>query len=82
MSATIHATQLRKSLARLVARVRRGTRLTVLYRGRPAFQIVPIAESTVPMGLLEADPLYRAGPVGRSTDGSGGDDHDRALYGR
>lgn len=42
MSSTINAKTLRASLPRLVARVRKGARYTVLYRSRPAFQLVPV----------------------------------------
>lgn len=45
MSSTINARPLRASLPRLVARVRKGARYTVLYRSQPAFQIAPIAAS-------------------------------------
>ncbi len=82
MNTTINVKQLRASLPSVVARVRKGARYTVLYRSRPVFQIVPIDESTVAQGPLEDEPLYEAGPVGRSTDGSTAADHDRAIYGR
>lgn len=82
MSIIINAKQLRASLPKLVERVRKGARFTVLYRSHPAFQIVPIDETGVPRTPLEADPLYRAKPVGRSTDGCTAADHDDLLYGR
>lgn len=78
----INAKQLRTSLPKLVERVRKGARFTVLYRGSPAFQIVPIDETEAPRIPLEADPLYRAAAVGRSSDGSTAADHDTALYRR
>jgi prevent-host-death family protein len=81
MNITINAKQLRASLAKLVERVRRGARFTVLYRSRRAFQIVPIDEADTPRGALQADPLYRAKAVGRSTDGKVAADHDVILYG-
>ncbi len=82
MNVPINAKRLRGSLPDVVRRVRRGTRFTVIYRSRPAFQIVPVNEpeqSTV--GLAE-DPLYRAAPVGRSRDGRTAANHDSLLYGR
>ena len=82
MNTTINAKQLRASLPRVVARVRRGARYTVLYRSRPAFMIVPVDAADAPLPPLEADPLYRAKPLGRSTDGRGSADHDAVLYGR
>ena len=81
MNITINAKQLRASLPRLVERVRRGARFTVLYRSRRAFQIVPIEETETPRSPLEADPLYRARAVGRSGDGPTAADHDAVLYG-
>jgi len=78
----INAKELRASLPKLVARVRKGARFTVLYRSHPAFQIVPVDETEAPRIPLEADPLYRAPPVGRSADGGTAADHDAALYGR
>jgi len=44
--------------------VTKGARYTVLYRSRPAFQIVPIDQVDAPRTPLEADPLYRAPAVG------------------
>jgi len=80
MGIPINAKQLRASLPDVVERVRKGARFTVIYRSRPAFQIVPLGEveeSTVP---LEEDPLYEAGPVGASRDGGSAADHDKVLY--
>ena len=82
MTITISAKELRASLPKLVERVRKGARFTVLYRSRRAFQIVPVDEPDAPRSRLEADPLYRAGAVGRSTDGRTAAEHDTALYGR
>jgi antitoxin (DNA-binding transcriptional repressor) of toxin-antitoxin stability system len=73
--------ELRGSLPKLVEGVKKGARYTVLYRSRPAFQIVPIDQADAPRTPLEADPLYRAPAVGRSTDGRTVADHDIALYG-
>ena len=82
MERTINAKQLRASLPEMVERVRRGERFTVLYRSRPAFRIVPVGDEHAEGELaLEDDPIYRAEPVGRSTDGLSSRDHDRILYG-
>lgn len=82
MSLSINAKQLRASLPDVVERVRKGARFTVIYRSRPAFQIVPIDETLEPGGDLTDDPLYRAPALGRSTDGLTAADHDLALYRR
>ena len=81
MNITINVKELRASLPKLVEGVRKGARYTVLYRSHPAFQIVPIDHADVPRTPLEADPLYRARGVGRSTDGRTAADHDSTLYG-
>lgn len=80
MDRTINAKELRASLPKIVLRIRRGERFTVLYRSRPAFRIVPIDDTEVDLGPLEEDPLYRAGALGRSTDGMSSKDHDAILY--
>lgn len=82
MSSTINAKTLRASLPRLVARVRKGARYTVLYRSRPAFQIVPVDATLAAERPGIEDALYGADAVGTSTDGRTGDDHDAVLYGR
>jgi len=82
MERTINAKQLRASLPRIVARVRCGERFTVLYRSRPAFRVVPITEGSGEDTPLDADPLYRAKAVGRSSDGLRSTDHDAVLYGK
>jgi prevent-host-death family protein len=82
VSIVINVKELRASLPKLVERVRKGARFTVLYRSRPAFQIVPIDDAAAPRVPLEADPLYRAPAVGHSTDGRTAAEHDEALYGR
>jgi prevent-host-death family protein len=82
MNVTINAKELRASLPKVVERVRRGTRFTVLYRSRPAFQVVPVDDAPRAKGDLEHDSLYRAKPVGRSTDGLQAADHDSILYGK
>ena len=68
MNTVINAKQLRASLPEIVRRVRKGARFTVLYRSSPAFQIVPADEAGQVEVVLEADTLYQAKPVGRSTD--------------
>jgi len=77
---SINAKRLRASLPEVVKRVRKGTRFTVIYRSRPAFQIVPVDQHEQPHETLDQDSLYRAGPVGRSRDGRTAGDHDAALY--
>ncbi len=81
MSKVINAKTLRNELAKIVERVRKGDRFTVLYRSRPAFQILPVDGTAVEPGQLEDDPLYEAEAVGRSTDGRTAADHDQDLYG-
>ena len=81
MNITIHATQLRKSLAEVIERVSLGVRFTVLYRGRRAFQVAPIDDVNTPRGALQSDPLYRAKALGRSTAGRSAASHDAILYG-
>ena len=82
MNSIINAKELRGSLPKVVQKVRRGARFTVLYRSRPAFQVIPVDAGAYPLGKLEDDPLYRAKPLGRSNDGQSAADHDRLLYGR
>ena len=78
---TINTKQLRAALGTVVTRVRQGARYTVLHRSAPAFQIVPIDDAP-PTTPLDADTLYHAVPVGRSTDGRTSADHDDILYRR
>lgn len=82
MTTTINAKTLRASLPRVVARVRKGARFTVLYRSRPAFLIVPLDAAGAPSGPVADDSLYRADAVGASHDGRASTDHDAVLYGR
>lgn len=82
MNVPINAKQLRASLPDVVRRVRRGTRFTVIYRSRPAFQIVPVNDTEHVAVPLAHDPLYRAPAVGRSRDGRSAADHDALLYER
>ena len=80
MNVSINAKRLRGSLPDVVERVRKGTRFTVIYRSRPAFQIVPIDASEHALAPLQEDPLYRAAALGRSADGQSAADHDTLLY--
>lgn len=82
MTISINAKQLRASLPDVVERVRKGARFTVIYRSRPAFEIVPVGETAQNSGPVEEDSLYRAKAVGRSKDGRPAADHDDVLYGR
>ncbi|HOX04742.1 MAG TPA: hypothetical protein P5555_21335 [Candidatus Paceibacterota bacterium] len=82
MSTMINAKQLRASLPDLVNRVRRGETFTVLYRSRPAFQMIPAETTPDVEGSLAEDPLYRARALGRSTDGADAARHDTVLYPR
>ena len=82
MSEPISAKQLRASLPEVVRRVRKGARFTVLYRSRPAFQIVPVGYTGEEGLPLEDDPLYQAPAVGRSTDRVSAAEHDDVLYRR
>jgi antitoxin (DNA-binding transcriptional repressor) of toxin-antitoxin stability system len=80
MNIPINAKRLRATLPDVVERVRKGTRFTVIYRSRPAFQIVPVDDnSSAPISLAD-DPLYHAQPVGSSDDGRTSIDHDAILY--
>ncbi|MBD3337383.1 MAG: type II toxin-antitoxin system prevent-host-death family antitoxin [Candidatus Eisenbacteria bacterium] len=81
MPTVINAKTLRNELAKIVRRVRKGDRFTVLYRSRPAFQIVPIDSSDLQLGELKDDPIYESGAVGRSKDGKTAAEHDETLYG-
>jgi len=82
MNQLISAKQLRSSLPDVVKKVRRGAHFTVLYRSKPAFQLVPMDAPVASAGDLTSDTLYRARAVGRSTDGRRAADHDELLYRR
>ena len=82
MNVPINAKRLRATLPDVVERVRKGTRFTVIYRSRPAFQIVPVDDEGSASSALADDPLYRAQPVGSSGDGRTSVDHDAVLYRR
>ena len=80
MNVPINAERLRRSLPDIVKRVRRGSCFTVIYRRRPAFQIVPVNDAEQSRVALDEDTLYRARPVGRSRDGRTAANHDPQLY--
>ena len=80
MSTSINAKTLRASLPDVVRRVQKGARFTVIYRSRPAFQIVPLGDAEQAPAPLAEDPLYEAGPIGSSSDGRSAADHDELLY--
>ena len=82
MNVSINAKRLRATLPDVVERVRKGTRFTVIYRSRPAFQIVPMSDAEQSAVALADDPLYRARAVGRSSDRRNAADHDAVLYPR
>lgn len=82
MNVPINAKRLRATLPDVVERVRKGARFTVIYRSRPAFQIVPVDDAGSASSSLADDPLYRAEPVGSSSDGRTSIDHDAILYPR
>jgi antitoxin (DNA-binding transcriptional repressor) of toxin-antitoxin stability system len=82
MNVPINAKRLRATLPDVVERVRKGTRFTVIYRSRAAFQIVPVGDEPMTAVSLADDPLYRAQPVGASHDGRTSVDHDAILYPR
>ena len=79
MSTQINAKQLRATLPEVVRRVRKGERYTVLYRGTPIFQIIPVDETGDAQGTLADDPLFHAPAVGRSRDGRSAAHHDKDL---
>jgi prevent-host-death family protein len=82
MDRMINAKELRASLPRIVERVRRGERFTVIYRSKPALRLVPVSDEALAGIPLEDDPLYRGEAVGASSDGLSSADHDKVLYGR
>ncbi len=80
MHVHINATQLRTTLPEVVARVRQGTRFTVVYRSKATFQIVPMGVATQAPETLGDDPVYKAGPLGRSVGGRKARGLDGLLY--
>jgi antitoxin (DNA-binding transcriptional repressor) of toxin-antitoxin stability system len=82
MAISINAKALRASLPDVVKRVQKGARFTVIYRSRPAFQIVPLGDAEHAMPPLDEDPLYQSEAIGASSDGRNAADHDELLYPR
>ena len=80
MSTMINVKTLRAELSRIIERVRRGERFTVLFRSRPVFRIVPVDTDAADPANLDDDPLYEAAAVGRSKNGKTAADHDQTLY--
>ncbi|MDE0110653.1 MAG: type II toxin-antitoxin system prevent-host-death family antitoxin [Bryobacterales bacterium] len=80
MPEVINAKQLREQFQEVVDRVRRGGRFTVLYRNRPAFDIVPVGKPPLDSVPVESDPPYRATPVGASDSGDAATQNDEVLY--
>ena len=80
MPKMISAKQLREQLQDVVEKVRHGGRFTVLYRSRPAFDIVPVGNPPIQSASLESDPLYQAPAVGSSESGDAAARHDEVLY--
>ena len=80
MPEMISAKQLRARLQDVVKKVRQGERFTVLYRSRPAFDIVPVGNPSLDSTPLESDPLYQAPAVGASESGDAATRHDEVLY--
>ena len=77
----INVKTLRRDMARILERVARGERFTVLYRSKPVCRLVPIEGNDLVAGRVRDDALYGMGPVGSSTDGRAAADHDEDLYG-
>ena len=80
MPEIINAKQLRERLHDVVQKVRQGKRFTVLYRSRPAFDIVPVGIPPLDRISLESDTLYQAPAVGASKSGDAAVRHDAVLY--
>jgi antitoxin (DNA-binding transcriptional repressor) of toxin-antitoxin stability system len=80
MNTIISAKELRASLPAVVEKVRRGASFTVVYRHRPAFQVVPVDQTRREVGDLQRDPLYHAKPLCCSTDGLRAANHNSILY--
>ena len=80
MPEMINAKQLRERLQDVVKKVQHGERFTVLYRSRPAFDIVPVGNPPSDLTPLESDSLYQAPAVGSSESGNVAARHDEILY--
>ena len=79
MPETISAKELWGRLQEVVEKVRLGERFTVLYRGRPAFDIVPATSPPIDSVPLKSA-LYQAPAVGASATGDADARHDELLY--
>jgi prevent-host-death family protein len=80
MKSVINARELRAHLSEVVEMAGKGGRLTVLYRSRPAFDIVPVGAVSAATVELEKDSLYHAPVVGKSANGCMATKHDEELY--
>lgn len=60
MHTTISAKEMRLTLPDVVRRVRRGARYTVLFRSRPAFDLVPVGGADTTPGVAETLTVLRA----------------------
>ena len=80
MPEILNANHLREGLKDVVEKISHGEKFTVLYRHRPAFDIVPVGTPSVESVPLESDSLYRAAPVGSSGSGDAAVSHDDLLY--
>jgi prevent-host-death family protein len=82
MQKVINAKTLRSQLAKILKRVQKGERYTIIYRSRPVCEVVPLGSGELDLLDLDEEPLYGAKAVGRSSDGKTAADHDEFLYGR
>jgi prevent-host-death family protein len=80
MEEIVNAKTLRAELAAILERVRKGARITVVYRSRAVCRLVPCEGAEEALGPPEEDALYQAAAVGRSTDGLSASEHDAVLY--
>lgn len=80
MATVINTKQLRQRLGEIVRGARKGARYTVLYRSRPAFDILPVGARAAPTAPIEEEPLFGAPALGRSRNGRAARDHDRIAY--
>lgn len=80
MPCSIDFERLLVELPRIVEEVGRGSRFTVLYRGRPAFDIVAPGEGPACVGEVPVDSLHGAPSVGSSKTGQVAARHDEILY--
>ena len=59
MQSVINAKTLRTHLERILRRVSKGQKFTVLYRSRPVCQLVPLTSDALSAGKLKEDPLFQ-----------------------